>query len=455
LDQPRWTAKTDDGTDVRLYGVNEVPSSKQTTGTSGFSVSCSFEGTALFAVVEIPTSRLLAFDNSTEEDFRMFFVGASGRRHHHQQEVEFHGGDGSSIKTCRCSIVLSDSPRVSLVSAHALVECQPAGWLAFGQEPFTSEREIGAFTEQSFVSFLNGRKTPFFWIDRRQPSGVIRRTYFGWVKAGHQDYESCHHQPLPIMDGIEVFQYGEIVRDLLPAFFRRFVDRSREFNFGIVLHPLWTALEGILDDRLALASVSLERTASMWDDCRDRLLSGPFVSDASFWKKKAFLRGIRKQLQEVLKGIVRNDNSKPAIIERVKNGLFTTLSTLVGGDYCQSLTPPEREELSEVLKARIINNLTGIPNSARLRRPFEDLRIKLSELDQEALQKRNDALHGEAGMGTDLAQLDVSAQYFDSIRMMITKFVLAICDYPGPFIDFASRPADGNSEVRTMKEEIV
>lgn len=456
LDQPRWIAKTEDGTAVRLYGVNEVPSSQQTTGTSGFSMSCSFNGTALFAVVDIPASRLLAFDNSTEEDFRMFFVGAAGKRHHITQEVEFHGQDGSWTRTSRSSILLSDSPRVSLVSAHALVKCQPSGWLSFSQEPFTSECEIGAFPEQNFVSFLNGRKTPFFWVDRRQSSGVIRRTYFGWMKSGQQDYEHCHHQPLPIMDGIEVFQYGEIVRDLFPVLFRRFLQRSSEIDFGVILHPLWTALEGVLDDRLALASVSLERTASTWDSCRKRILSGPFPSDASFWKKKAFLRGIRRQLQTVLEKIVKNENSKPRILERARNGLISILSTLVAGEDCKSLTSSERNELYEVLKARIINNLTGMPNSARLRRPFEDLKIILSPLDQEALQKRNDALHGGgSSTGQELEQLDSGAMYFDSIRMMLTKFVLAVCNYTGPFIDYASRPANGNFEIKNMNEAIL
>lgn len=456
VDRPRWIAKTDDGTAVHLYGVNEVPSSEQTSGTSGFSTSCRFKGKALFAVVEIPTSRLLAFDNSTEEDFRMFFVGAAGERHHIQQEVEFHGQDGSWTKTSRCSIVLSDSPRVSLVSAHALVKCQPAGWLSFGQEPFTSECEIGAFPEQNFVSFLNGRKTPFFWADRRHSTGVVRRTYFGWMKSGHQDYEHCQHQPLPIMDGIEVFRYGETVRDLLPDFYRKFLSCSSKLNFGVILHPLWTALEAVLDDRLALASVSLERTANTWNSCRDQVLSGPLVSDASFWKKKAFLRGIRRQLQIILERLVKNENSKSGIRERVRNALLSTLSTIIDGEDCMSLTAFERNELYEVLKARLINNLTDMPNSAKLRRPFEDVKIRLSPLDQEALQKRNDALHGRgSSCAPDLEQLDRGALYFDSIRMLLTKFVLAVCSYPGPFIDYASRPTNGNFEVKDMKDAVL
>ncbi|MDB5387692.1 MAG: hypothetical protein JWM11_3338 [Planctomycetaceae bacterium] len=233
------------------------------------------------------------------------------------------------------------------------------------------------------------------------------------------------------MDGVEVFEYGETVRDLLPAFFRQFLNRSSEIDFGVRLHPLWTALEGVLDDRLALASVSLERTASTWDDCRDGVLSAPFVSDASFWKKKAFLRGVRNQLQTVLENMVKNE-------------------------YCQSLTQVDRNELYEVLKARIINNLTGIPNSAQLRRPFEDLKVKLNQSDQEALQKRNEALHGgKTANGSDLTQLELSAQYFDSIRMLLTKFVLAVCDYKGPYIDYASRPEKGNFEVVNMGDAIV
>ena len=91
-----------------------------------------------------------------------------------------------------------------------------------------------------------------------------------------------------------------------------------------------------------------------------------------------------------------------------------------------------------------INQMTAPPNSAKLRAPFVDLQIVLSPEDEEALRKRNDALHGRQYSGSELAVLDKEAEHFDRIRMLITKFVLKLCDYKGPYIDYASRPTSGN-----------
>tara|TARA_A100001391_G_scaffold134645_1_gene93422 strand:- start:326 stop:856 length:531 start_codon:yes stop_codon:yes gene_type:complete len=95
LNNPDWVAETDDGTRVALYGVNQTPTSTQTRGTSGKSVSCSFKGMATFAVVDIPATRMLAFECSTEEPHQMFFSGNAGNRYHESQEVSFTDRNGA------------------------------------------------------------------------------------------------------------------------------------------------------------------------------------------------------------------------------------------------------------------------------------------------------------------------------------------------------------------------
>ena len=452
LSQPTWIAETDDGTEVRLYGVIEVPSTSQTTGTSGFSVSCQVIGTAQFAVVEIPTTRALAFENATEEPYRMLFTGGAGLRHHSTEQVEFTE-NGTTTTTYRCSIILSDAPRVALGGANCQVKCQPGGWLAFGNAPVATECEVGAFPEQNFVSFLNGTKVGFHWADQKTNPNIIRRTYFGWEKSRKPDGDRVDHQPLPIMAGIEVFEYGEEVRDLLPGFFSEFVQRSQQIDFAIALHPLWTALNSVLQDRLALASVSLERIVSIWDDCRQQILNGSPTSDRSFWKNKPLLKKIRKAVLDRLNSF-RGNNHKEGFLQRVTNSLLESLALMIGGESCRTLTDKERKELFDVLTSRI-NHLTQIPNSARLRRPFEDLEIALTSRDEEAILKRNTALRGRhEGTGMDLESLDLSAEYFDCIRMLITKFVLKVCDYEGPFIDYASRPTTGNFEIQRLKSSV-
>ena len=49
-----------------------------------------------------------------------------------------------------------------------------------------------------------------------------------------------------------------------------------------------------------------------------------------------------------------------------------------------------------------------------------------------------------------IENLDQSIEYFDRLRMLITKFVLKLCDYRGPYIDYASRPSAGNFDVRRL-----
>jgi hypothetical protein len=449
LDQPRWLAETDDGTEVSIYGVMDKPTSSTTYGTSGGGVSCGFKGAAMFAVVDIPTSRMLAFDNSTEQDYRLFFIGHAGMRFHRHDRVSFHKADGSVHYTTRSSIRLSESPLVELVAAHALVECKPGGWLAFGEVPTTSDCEMPAFAEQAFISFLNGDKVPFPWADRRIPPRTIRRTYYGWVKARQCDRTEPDHQPLPFLGGIEVFTHGEDVLSRIPSFFQNFIDRSRLFDIGIAMHPLWTALHGVLDDRLALASVSLERTASSWELCRTDVLKDAH-RESPIWKRRPLMKALRKALLDRLTAALGAEPRKRRCQCGVLDALIACLNDFLDSDPCRSLDDHAKKELREVMTARI-NNMTGVPNSARLRQPFDDLQLPLSTGELEALQQRNSALHGRKHDGTsDLASLDLSTQYFDRLRMLVTKFVLKLCGYEGPYIDYASRPPAGNFEVKTL-----
>ena len=450
LNLPDWVAETDDGTRVALFGVNQTPTSTQTRGTGGDSVNCSFKGMALFALVDIPVTRALAFENSTVEGYRMFFTGNTGHRHHDSQEVSFTDSNGTITTTMRCSTLLAESPRTSLVAGNALVKCQPSGWLGFETAPVDQDCEIGAFAEQSFVSFLNGEKVPFHWADRKL-EGNVRRTYFGWVRAKLKDREEPDHQPLPFLGGVEVFTFGEEVLSHLPAFFQKYVERYRVFDFTAALHPLWTALDrdSVLQDRLALASVSLERTTAYWVDCRKEVLGGALLSDSSIWKQKPLLKSLRKLLKRRLDELLSPAGRKKRALSFLMNELSMSLKQFLSSDPCRSLSDVEKSELHEVVQARI-NQITAPPNSAKLRAPFLDLQIELSPQDEEALQKRNDALHGRQSSGSELAVLDKEAEYFDRIRMLISKFVLRLCEYPGPYIDYASRPETGNFEVKCM-----
>lgn len=421
LASPRWIAETDDGTEVHLYGVNET----LTSSRSESNVLCCFEGMASFAVIDIPVSRMLAFDNSTQENYRLFFTGSAGRKFNDSEMVVFKDFDGNIHESSRCSTTLLDSPRIVLVGANAFVECKPSGWLAFEEAPTDSDCEIPASDKRNFVSFLHGENVPFHWADRRISAKTIRRTYFGWIKSREKYQTEIDYQPLPFMDGIEAFEYGNEVLSHLSDLFQNFIEKSKLIDFGVALNPLWTASQSVLEDKLALASISLERTASIWKTCGTEVLTDPPASDASMWKNRPLLRPLRQ-------------------------GLRDFLNEFVESEACGALSDQEKTELHEVVAARI-NNITGMPNSAQLRRPFDDLGLSLSAKESEAIQQRNNALHGQQENNrSDLEFRDASIEYFDIIRMLITKFVLKLCDYRGPYIDYASRPIKGNFEVKRL-----
>jgi hypothetical protein len=88
-----------------------------------------------------------------------------------------------------------------------------------------------------------------------------------------------------------------------------------------------------------------------------------------------------------------------------------------------------------------IANITQAPNSMSLQQPYVDVGLVLSDLEKEALKARNGALHGHKnGNASSVTELDRDAETFDHLRMLITKFVLQLCEYDGPYIDYASRP---------------
>lgn len=446
---PDWIAETEEDMAVQFFGVDETPVSSTHRDMTGSRVSCRYEGIAMYAVIELSSASTLAFDNATSEDYRMFFTGSAGGRHHLQESVEFRDPNGSVTTTGRCSIVLSESPTVKLVNGNSLIKCSPSGWLSFETAPTELDCHIAAFAEQTFVSFLNGDKIPFHWADRRPTKGIIRRTYFGWVKSRGPEIPEALRPPLPILNGVELFSHGEQVLTLLPALFENFVKKYSDIDFPLILTPLWTGANTVLQDRMALASVSLERISSQWKIAKLEEAG----NRQSVWKKRTLLKSLRKLLGKVagdfLADVTTLEKCEKTVIEKLKRAVRDFLLS----DCCREISEVERKELQDVILSRI-GNLTSPPNSASLQQPFLDLGIELRDDERDAIKKRNDALHGEKGpRSNDIKYFDQETEFFDILSVLITKFVFAICEYEGPYIDYASRPSNGNFEVKRLERK--
>ncbi|MBX3421965.1 MAG: hypothetical protein KF752_10475 [Pirellulaceae bacterium] len=439
LSLPDWTALTIDGTEVRIYGFLGKPVSTQTNHNGRLTCSSGFSGSCASVAVDIPTKRKLAFRNGTDSfAYRMFFIGHVGNCFHQSESVDFHDLDGSSISTGRSRILLSNSPKIELYGANGLVTTRPASWVSYGRSPVASETDWVGHEERSFISFLNGDMVAFPFADTFLNDDLITRTYFGPVRCRQSNNEENEplHAPLP-MFGVERFEFGHEVLERLPKLYEEFKKNSELVDFVGILHPIWTALHGVLDDRLALASLSIERLASIWTKSRMQIRPELDCNTSQIWSNRPLLKGIRRELLTAVQELVSQ-----TLVSRLRTHLES--SDLTGIDEAALF------ELSGVLEARL-SNLTGAPNSAKLQLPFQEVGLLLNSNEVSAIKQRNAALHGSDQGATSLAVRDEGNRVFDTLRVLVNKFILKLCGYDGPYVDYSSRPDSGNFAIERMR----
>lgn len=338
-------------------------------------------------------------------------------RHDRTEPVKFVARDGSSIETRRAYTGLSG--RFALVGA-GLVRHSPGGWLAYKSD-VPGEEDIGGTPEQLFASFLNGHKVPFHWRDRRN-NGIIQRTYFGWQVLKHEHYDGIMVLPL---DGIEAAQYGSEVLQCLPSLFEGFSEALGQVDFAPALGSMWIARGLYLDHRMAVASVGVEQILRAWRAWKKAHPEPEVTPKQSFWR------------DEALKKLF------------IQDGLLPVLNKLLEDNRLTHLTPVEKQELS-VLRSRL-ESAWRPKNETVLATPFAEAGLILSESEIEAIKRRDPHLHGESlDYPLTTADLDLQAIHFDSLCMLITKFVLKLSRYKGPYRDFASRPMEANFEIKRL-----
>lgn len=446
---PDWLAETTDGGFVELFHVEDTSDVKL---NSDQQPKCIFRGQVAYARVTIPFEKITAFENCTKEKFRLFFTGHVSDRFTDQDEVRFEHPDGSADVNIRCGVKLSNDPVVMLTASTPMITCKPSGWLSFEHDPRTKELEPPAAVERSFLSFLNGRAISCHWFDcKNTETNCIERTYYGWAKSPVSKVrDPVYFQPLPLCGAPESFSYGNEVLESLPALFRNYCQRSKIVDFEFILNPIRMALEGVLNDQLALVSVSLERLTASWIKNRTELMASPADGDL-LWKSKPLLKQLRKNLKAKTEQLLGAKARKERKTRQVKAALTRVLGEFIDLALCRHLTQSQKDELIAVISSRI-DNLTGPPNSAKLKQPFIGLDMELTSVELSAIGERNAALHGTTGGEMEIEQTNRNSEVFDVLRMLIIRFVLTLCEYRGPYVDYASRPESGNFEIKILPE---
>jgi hypothetical protein len=256
---------------------------------------------------------------------------------------------------------------------------------------------------RAFLSFLVGRHLPFYWRDTLQGNDRIQRLYFGALRP-HAPVLG-NEQPVPLGDVREAFSDGVAIGHRLPPLFARFRAVREDYNFDFVLSPLWTALDGYVDDKLAEACVSLERLATAHADYLKK--SG---------KEKAKVELLTKKQATAVREALTKAADKVADVAFIPPDVLTIIKNKIG-------------------------NIHQPPNADKLELVFTHVGITLRGDEERAISNRNRALHGRATLGgLDLAAIAEELKRFNILQTLIHKAVLRLIDYSGPYMDYGDYP---------------
>jgi hypothetical protein len=274
---------------------------------------------------------------------------------------------------------------------------------------------------REFLSLVHGHRVRTPWIDQFDKRGSVLRTYFGWEHSCETRWNRSHLQTVPFDDIVESIEYRDEMRHRLPELFTAVRDVGDGIDIAGILHPLWTAHDGIMEDKLALTSVSLERV---------RIGSAKYRTNAD--------------------GPTDDDIWKSDIVKRIKDSLVKHLEQLVSES--PELQKPKFKSVRETL-AKKVENVAQPTNPDQFEAAIAALGLTLSAKEQSAIKKRNQALHGVQTLKeTTTTAFNVEAETFDTLRMLVTKAVFAMLKYRGPIIDYSARPDRGNFPIVFLQQ---
>jgi hypothetical protein len=401
---PEWTAETLEGCPVSIYAINSLPISTNQTALGREPRDDSrVEVEAMYACVDLTKKSPLALWHSTDPTTRMMCLGFNCNAWLVSGEVTYEDADGAVHTKGRGSTELCPSPRIQLVSeAHFKWPTDiRACWLVADQT------SVGLTyphrNERGFISFISGKRTRFFWHDTFLGEETLRRTYYGWERVPRHELEMQYAQPLPLYGTVDAINHASEVAPKLPGLYREFLKQVNDLRVTWILNPIWAGATEILDDQFTFACVSLERLAQAWKEKCDREQRPRLFSRTQAAQVET---AIRKRMQALAR--------------------------------VMQLNPAQADLLD-----KRVNDICRAPNADLLAKVFTDLEIELTSDDRSMLNDRNKALHGRATL-TPLYDPDTtSMEHLRCLRLqtLISKAILRILKYEGPYINFATQGA--------------
>ncbi len=395
-----WSGAIAGGGEFLLYSAAGTVTTQHTPVGRQHTSRSTCRGKAALGSITLPLDHPLAFHHDTAHLRREFLPSFMLLSWPDPEEVTF--ADGTTYhQRLRNRIILQERPRLTVYLGSTTPGTDKGVWLVDEAPSPESERVAskGAEDARAFLSFLVGRNLPFFWRDTFTDCAV-RRLYEGALRP-HAPILG-NEQPLPLYHVREAFQIGAPIGYGLPRLFERFRKVRNDYNLDFVLSPIWTALDGYVDDKLAEASVTLERLSTAHADYLKH--SGSAPGKVKFLTKKQGA-ALREALQEAARQVAAD--------EHIPDEVLTIINRKIG-------------------------NIHQPPNADKLERIFTDVGLTLRADEEGAIADRNRTLHGRATLGDreNLQAITEELRRFDVLRTLIHKAVLRLLDYKGPYMDY-------------------
>jgi len=410
--EPEWFARTADGHQVRLYSTDFQPTTSYTSKWridrgSDFESSKSVEGTACFAEVGLQRDNPLAFWHETATSPRLFSPGWELTRWPVQEVYKFTIGDTEFTRT-RGSFRFGGAADTVLTGAQR--DGKSGTWLSYRDGdlenplwfPKSCDRIRGLF------SILTGQHAVFAWRDIPDSSNSLTRLYYGWHRG--IDPEHPVTQPVPLCRTPLALVHGAEVVERLSELERRYSELSDLLDPEFIVAPLWAAEKDLIENKLALGCVALERLSAA--HYRHFRSAGIYATEPERFSAE----------------------QRKVLISRMRQLLSEVAST-------EQLT----EEATRSA-ANKLNQLCDRSNSEKLKLPFKELGVVLSDMDEKAIRERNLAMHGnktsKASGGSGEWKDELHA--YDVLRTLIGRALLHMLGYDGPYVDYGARPELGH-----------
>jgi hypothetical protein len=462
---------------IRLFVVKATRvKSVEKFGTADRSVQRVVSGRAAYASVELPLHHSLTLSYESSGASRFLLPDFSVLPWPREDLISW--SDSEALHSAlRHWLVLSEEPSLVLYSSTMLGEARDAAWLAFEETPAEDSpgwlRSEACLEAVSLLSFVSGKRLSFLLKDRVLDEGRILWTYFGSPLLDDLGGVATGFQPVPLRGSSEAFQCGHEVATELPAMLVEYRHIRKWYDLDWIVGPLWYALDVYLDDKLALASVALERLAAGYARYfKD--LPPEAKKKAKFWTASQSKR-IRRALKEAVRLFAEEHSidlegssmrTFAETVEMASEAIGEQEAALFGPELLSEL----RERMKNTLRRRAsedsikldeskqkiiasrIDRFGEATNRDKLVLVFEHLGIELSEREIETIDRRNDCLHGRRTLEdpVDLGAIAEEHMRFDILRTAINKAVLTLLGYRGPYVNYATRKPSGGYPVQPL-----